>query len=187
MTRLIFWYGTPQDDLTTGFSFLPENKIVSYEEGCKKELDQLPSRIVNKLNKKSKLAASDAHLIEGLKQIKAEIEKPPEKRLEWLFELDEDYDDYLDQIHDDTSDEGDEDEQFEEIRNTAVQKKKSPSSNRKKKKQKTDKEQKKASKNLKKVTKEQHKKKTEEDDNEDKKKKRKRKTEEDKPEKETKK
>ena len=45
ITRLVFWYGTPEYEFHEAFSFVPSSKICSYEDGCEKGYDIIPTRI----------------------------------------------------------------------------------------------------------------------------------------------
>lgn len=103
LTRLIFWYGTPEDDLSNGFSFIPQSKFISWEQGCKNKYDKIPSRINKKIDNGKNLSASDDQIITGLKQINADAKLEKDERSPWLFEYEEDYEDYFDQIDDETS------------------------------------------------------------------------------------
>ena len=103
MSRLMFWYGTPKDDLSVGYSFVPYNKFMSYEAGQKANHHVLPQKIEKKLDSGKKLTASEAQRVEGLDQINSDINLEPSERTTWLFDFEEDYDDCLDQIDDETS------------------------------------------------------------------------------------
>lgn len=103
MSRLMFWYGTPKDDLSVGYSFVPYNKFMSYEEGRKSNHHGVPQKIEKKLESGKKLTASEAQRVEGLDQINSDIKLDPSERTTWLFDFEEDYDDYLNQIDDETS------------------------------------------------------------------------------------
>lgn len=108
ITRLVFWYGISKDDLSNGFSFVQENKIISYEEACELGHDKVPTKIQKKLDQGKRLTATEQYKINGLEQIKRDSVLPKEKRTTWLFEFEEDYDQYLDQLEDLTSEEEEE-------------------------------------------------------------------------------
>lgn len=103
MSRLMFWYGTPKDDLSVGYSFVPHNKFMSYEQGRKANHHGVPQKIEKKLDSSKKLTASEAQRVEGLDQINSDINLEPSERTTWLFDFEEDYDHYLDQIDDESS------------------------------------------------------------------------------------
>jgi hypothetical protein len=99
----MFWYGTPKDDLSVGYSFVPHNKFMSYEQGRKANHHGVPQKIEKKLDSSKKLTASEAQRVEGLDQINSDINLEPSERTTWLFDFEEDYDHYLDQIDDESS------------------------------------------------------------------------------------
>lgn len=138
LTRLIFWYGTPEDDLSTGFSFVPQNKVISWEEGCKLKYHKLPAKITKKLENEKKLTATESQLIDGLDQIIADTKLEPHERSPWLFEFEEDYEDYFDHIDDETSDE-DNDETIDGPVSSKGSDQKKKKKGQKAKKQKVDK------------------------------------------------
>ncbi len=111
MSRLVFWYGTPKNDLSNSFSFIPKGKFVSYDEGKKKKLDQIPAKVEKKLKSGKKLTASETMLVDGLRDQLEDSNKEPNDRSAWLLEFEEDYDDYMDQIDDETSDEEEDEEE----------------------------------------------------------------------------
>jgi hypothetical protein len=119
MTRLVFWYGISKDDLSNGFSFVQESKIISYEEACELGHDKVPTKIQKKIDQGKRLTATEQYKINGLEQIQRDSVLPKEKRMSWLFEFEEDYDQYLDQIEDLTSEE----EEEESIKKSKKQKK----------------------------------------------------------------
>ena len=110
MSRLMFWYGTPEEDLSTGFSFLPASKFVEYKEGCQRNINQLPQRTKKKLDTGKKLTSGEQSLVDGLRQIAEDVKLEPHLRSPWLFDFEEDYEDYFEFIDDVTSDEGEGDD-----------------------------------------------------------------------------
>merc|ERR1712238_444668 len=70
LTRLIFWYGTTEENMAQGFSFLPSSKLVSYEEGCRKGY--------NTITKKRK---DNALFIDGMKELEEDEKREPDERL----------------------------------------------------------------------------------------------------------
>ena len=47
LRRLVFWYGTPEYEFHEAFSFVPLSKLCTYDYGCKKGYDAIPTRIQN--------------------------------------------------------------------------------------------------------------------------------------------
>lgn len=107
MTRLVFWYGISKDDLSNGFSFIQDSKIISYEDGCEKGCDKVPTKIQKKIDQGKRLTATEQYKINGLEQIKRDSLLQKEKRTPWLFEFEEDYDEYIDQLEELSSEEED--------------------------------------------------------------------------------
>merc|ERR1712238_56032 len=70
LTRLIFWYGTTEENMAQGYSFLPSSKLVSYEEGCRKGY--------NTITKKRK---DNALFIDGMKELEEDEKREPDERL----------------------------------------------------------------------------------------------------------
>lgn len=129
---MVFWYGTSKEDLSTGFSFVPSSKIISYEQGCKQNCHKLPAKIEKKLAKGTKLTQNEKLHVSGLEEINADAKLPTADRATWLFDFEEDYEEFLEAVDDETSDE--EDEEMEELkRETSI------GSDKKKKKKKKDK------------------------------------------------
>jgi hypothetical protein len=92
MTRLVFWYGTPKNDLSSAYSLVPESKIITYEEACKKKLHEPPPAIAKKMDKGQPLTAKDRQYLEALEQIAADAKLDPSERSPWLFDFEEEYD-----------------------------------------------------------------------------------------------
>merc|ERR1712238_275140 len=70
LTRLIFWYGTTEENMAQGYSFLPSSKLVSYEEGCRKGY--------NTITKKRK---DNVLFIDGMKELEEDEKREPNERL----------------------------------------------------------------------------------------------------------
>lgn len=105
MTRLVFWYGTPEDDLSGGYSFVPCTKFFSCESGVENNHNVIPQKILKKIENGKRLTANERMLLKGLEQITADVKLEPSKRSPWLFDFEEEYDDYLMEIDDEISDE----------------------------------------------------------------------------------
>ena len=103
MTRLVFWYGTPEDDLSGGYSFVPCTKITNCERGCEDSNPEIPQKIQKKLETGKRLTANETMLVKGLEQISADVKLEPSERSPWLFDFDEDYEDFLAESDDETS------------------------------------------------------------------------------------
>jgi len=105
MSKLVFWYGTPHDDLSNSFSFVAGSKIVSLPSGQKQHLHELPAKTQKKLESGKKLTATESMHVNGLKEFVEDVGRKPADRSEWLFEFQEDYEECLSGVEDDTSDE----------------------------------------------------------------------------------
>jgi len=79
--RLVYWYGAAVDK---AFSFIPSNKIVSYENGVKRGLHVLPLIIQKKMDTKRKLNGTEENLMKGLLEMADDVELPPKDRSLWL-------------------------------------------------------------------------------------------------------
>lgn len=110
MSRLVFWYGFAKDDLSNAFSFIHESKIISYEEACSLGCTKVPTKIQKKIDQGKRLTGKEQYTVNGLEHIKQDSALPKEQRTMWLFEFDEDYDEYLDQLDDLASEQGEEEE-----------------------------------------------------------------------------
>eukprot|EP01083_Nonionella_stella_P233662 823035_1 len=105
MSKLVFWYGTPHDDLSNSFSFVAGSKIVSLPSGQKQHLHELPAKTQKKLDSGKKLTATESMHVNGLKEFMEDVKRQPADRSEWLFEFEEDYEECMSGVEDDTSDE----------------------------------------------------------------------------------
>jgi len=88
--RLVFWYGTPKENLTFGFSFLPESEIVSYSKGVEKGINKVSTKVKKKLESGKKLTKVEQLIFDGLKELEDDLPLSKEKRLSWLI-VTEDY------------------------------------------------------------------------------------------------
>merc|ERR1711957_72519 len=70
LSRLIFWYGTTEENSVQGFSFLSPRNVVSYEEGCRRGYNT-----INKRRKKNIL------FINGMKELEEDAKREPDERL----------------------------------------------------------------------------------------------------------
>lgn len=91
MTRIVFWYGTPKDDFSVAYSLMPVTKLLTYEEGCKKNFDKPPAAIAKKMKQGKSLSAKDLQRLDGLQQINADAKLDPSERSPWLFDFEEEY------------------------------------------------------------------------------------------------
>eukprot|EP00579_Thalassiosira_antarctica_P008433 CAMPEP_0201896918 /NCGR_PEP_ID=MMETSP0902-20130614/45604_1 /ASSEMBLY_ACC=CAM_ASM_000551 /TAXON_ID=420261 /ORGANISM="Thalassiosira antarctica, Strain CCMP982" /LENGTH=470 /DNA_ID=CAMNT_0048429629 /DNA_START=388 /DNA_END=1800 /DNA_ORIENTATION=- len=82
--RLVYWYGSPRNDLSSSFSFLNANTIVSYTEGIEQNCHKLSSTVETKRAAGKKLTFAERMLVEGLAEIEVEVELSKEDRLSWL-------------------------------------------------------------------------------------------------------
>jgi hypothetical protein len=137
MTRLVFWYGISKDDLSNGFSFIQDSKIIPYEDGCEKGCDKVPTKIQKKIDQGKRLTATEQYKINGLEQIKRDSLLQKENRTPWLFEFEEDYDEYIDQLEDLSSEEEEEESTKKQKKEKTGKRKLDGGNHSKSKKQKT--------------------------------------------------
>ena len=83
MTRLVFWYGVKFEDRGQAYSFLPESKIVRYEEGERLGYCNIPKKIQQKVEKKSKLTKTEDQIRRGLIEIVSDMKRDKSDRIEW--------------------------------------------------------------------------------------------------------
>jgi len=76
MKRLVFWYGTKGNKC---FAFICASRILSYEEGCKREYNKLPPKIHEKKCKNS-LTKIEMELDDGLQQLERDLTLDPKDR-----------------------------------------------------------------------------------------------------------
>lgn len=82
--RLVYWYGSPRNDLSSSFSFLNVNTIVSYDEGVEQNCHKLSLIVETKRAAGKKLTCAEKMLVEGLAEIEEEVGLSKEDRLAWL-------------------------------------------------------------------------------------------------------
>jgi len=70
--------------MSSSFSYLNENAIVSYHEGLEHGRDKLPAKISKKISAGRKLTATENLIVEGLKEVKEEFCLAQEDRLGWI-------------------------------------------------------------------------------------------------------
>ncbi len=115
MSKLVYWYGTAYD-LRKGFSYISKKNFITWEEGKKKGLDQVPLKVLKKRITGDKLTKNETLLYDGLKEQLKDSKLPKEKRSPWLFKFKEDHDeDNHDDSMDESDDESDEDNTIDEI------------------------------------------------------------------------
>lgn len=88
--RLIFWYGTREKDSSVAFSFVNPLKIVSYEEGMRKNYHKLPNSIQKKIEKNEKLTVKEQLYADGLKQMHDDLKYSRSERPHYLLLPDSD-------------------------------------------------------------------------------------------------
>lgn len=91
MTHLVFWYGVKFEDRGQGFSFVPDGKIVPYDEGEQKGFNKIPKKIQTKLDKNQKLTKTEEQIKNGLKQIVSDMALEKVDRIKWMMNFKEDY------------------------------------------------------------------------------------------------
>ena len=64
--RLIYWYGTPRDDLSQAYSFVNVSSITSYKEGCQMGYTKLPQKTDNKSSE------GDLFIIRAIQELNAQ-------------------------------------------------------------------------------------------------------------------
>lgn len=95
MTRLVLHYGTLVDRWHEAYSFVPESKIMTYEEGALKGFAELPPKIKNKWEAGKKLSRSEETRIRGLGELQGDLYLEPKERLCWAPEFSEEYESVL--------------------------------------------------------------------------------------------
>ncbi|KAL3784945.1 hypothetical protein ACHAW5_003625 [Stephanodiscus triporus] len=85
MKRLVFWYGTKIDD-PHSFSFLPQSKIVHYEEGECMGYGKIPKNVQQKIDKDSKLTKTEEQIRRGLIELKSDMKKDRNERVAWIMQ-----------------------------------------------------------------------------------------------------
>jgi len=54
--------------------------LISYESGVARKLDQIPSTLQNKIDRKRRLTVTDQQLVEALDEMKEDLMKEPHER-----------------------------------------------------------------------------------------------------------
>ena len=91
MTHLIFWYGVKFEDRGQGFSFVPDGKIMPYDEGESKGYHIIPKKIQTKIDKNQKLTKTEEQIKNGLRQIVTDMALEKCDRIKWMMNFKEDY------------------------------------------------------------------------------------------------
>ena len=91
MTHLVFWYGVRFEDRGQGFSFVPDGKIIPYDEGERKGYNKVPKKIQTKIDKNQRLTKTEEQIKNGLRQIVSDMELDKEDRIQWMMNFKEDY------------------------------------------------------------------------------------------------
>lgn len=91
MTHLVFWYGVKFEDRGQGFSFVPDGKIVPYEEGHSKGYSKMPKKIQTKIDKNQKLTKTEEQIKNGLALIVSDMTLDKADRIKWMMNFKEDY------------------------------------------------------------------------------------------------
>jgi len=81
---LVYWYGSSKENLSKSFSFLSKGAIISVEEGDIKGYSTLPPRLTKKLTSEKKLTAKEKLILNGLREIKEELQLSKANRVSWL-------------------------------------------------------------------------------------------------------
>ncbi|KAL7505489.1 hypothetical protein ACHAXN_004282 [Cyclotella atomus] len=91
MTRLVFWYGVRYEDRGQAYSFVPSNKLISFEEGEEAGHCNIPKKIRAKLDKKLKLTKTEEQIERGLRELQEDMKKSKNDRIQWMMNFQEDY------------------------------------------------------------------------------------------------
>jgi hypothetical protein len=91
MTHLLFWYGVKFEDRGQGFSFVPDGKIMPYNEGERRGFNKIPKKIQSKIDKNQKLTKTEEQIKNGLKQIVSDMALDKADRIKWMMNFKEDY------------------------------------------------------------------------------------------------
>jgi len=93
MTVLIFWYGVTWENRSEAYSFVPKNKVHSYQEGVSKGYNILPPKIQKKKQSGKILSSIEEQHLSGLSQVEEELKRPKEDRIKWMTQFSEEYED----------------------------------------------------------------------------------------------
>mmetsp|Transcript_23310 Transcript_23310/g.33912 ORF Transcript_23310/g.33912 Transcript_23310/m.33912 type:complete len:317 (-) Transcript_23310:652-1602(-) len=93
MTVLIFWYGVTWENRSEAYSFVPKNKVHSYQEGVSKGYNILPPKIQKKKQSGKILSSIEEQHLSGLSQVEEELKRPKEDRIKWMTQFNEKYED----------------------------------------------------------------------------------------------
>jgi hypothetical protein len=91
MTHLVFWYGVKFEDRGQGFSFVPDGKIMPYDEGERRGFNKIPKKIQSKIDKNQKLTKTEEQIKNGLRQIVSDMALDKADRIKWMMNFKEDY------------------------------------------------------------------------------------------------
>lgn len=80
-----YWYGkTGSGGSHAFYSFVHTSDLVPYETAVEEKMDQIPARIVKKLDQGQRLNGDMKTIVEGLKEGKEELVKDPIDRSGWV-------------------------------------------------------------------------------------------------------
>lgn len=88
MARLVYWYGS---DMSQAFSLIGKSKLMSYEDGVAKKLNQIPHQLKMKIEKKIKLSKEEGVIVKNLMAGEVDNSLPRSQRSSWLFDFEEPY------------------------------------------------------------------------------------------------
>mmetsp|Transcript_26310 Transcript_26310/g.77795 ORF Transcript_26310/g.77795 Transcript_26310/m.77795 type:complete len:1008 (-) Transcript_26310:349-3372(-) len=91
LTRLVYWYGTPQTEMGAAYSFQPAKSVIPYDVGVERNMHKLPPKVQKKLDNKKSLSKTEQQHQRALEEIQSDLGKDPEDRLEWTMGWEEEY------------------------------------------------------------------------------------------------
>ena len=77
-----YWYGSSKDP-ANAYSFFAPKQLTPYETAAKKGWDKLPITLQKKLDEEKPVPPSHSQLVEGLEEMREDLEKDPKDRTGW--------------------------------------------------------------------------------------------------------
>jgi len=103
-SRLVMWYGTVWENRSEAYSFVAKTKVTSYEAGKAKGYHKLPSTLHRKISEGKELTEKEKFYVQGLDQMKKDVELPSDQRIQWMSRFTENYEEYFDTDEDEKND-----------------------------------------------------------------------------------
>ena len=93
--------------MSQAYSLIAKSKIISYEEGVRRGLHNIPKDISRKTKKRKRLNAKEQFVVDNRKYANEDIVLPPSERSLWLF-------DFAENHEEDNADESEEESDIED-------------------------------------------------------------------------